>query len=83
VMRSGTVADWVKLYDSAESFDIRRRILTALENRKEAEAADKLVEIAKTSTVPSLRLEAISALMRRKDPRLAQLLDEIVNGRRP
>ena len=83
VMRSGTVADWIKLYDAAETFDVRSRIVTALENRKESEAADKLVEIAKTSTVPSLRLRAISALTRRKDPRLSQLIDEILNGRRP
>jgi len=83
VMRSGTVADWIKLYDAAESLDIRSRIMTALENRKEGEAADKLVEIAKTSTVPSLRLKAINALMRRKDPRLPKLLDEIMNGGKP
>jgi HEAT repeat protein len=82
-MRSGTVADWIKLYDAAESFDVRSRIVTALENRKESEAADKLVEIAKTSTVPSLRLRAITALTRRKDPRVSQLIDEILNGRRP
>ena len=83
VMRSGTVADWIKLYDAAESLDIRSRIMTALENRKEGDAADKLVEIAKTSTVPSLRLKAINALMRRKDPRLPKLLDEIMNGGKP
>ena len=83
VMRSGSVADWIKLYDAAASFDVRSRIVTALENRKETEAADKLVEIAKTSTVPSLRLKAISALSSRKDPRLPQLLDEIMNGRKP
>ena len=83
VMRSGSVADWIKLYDAAASFDVRSRIVTALENRKETDAADKLVEIAKTSTVPSLRLKAISALSSRKDPRLPQLLDEIMNGRKP
>jgi len=83
VMRSGSVADWIKLYDGAASFDVRSRIVTALENRKEAEAADKLVEIAKTSTVPSLRLKAINALTSRKDPRLPQVLDEIMNGRKP
>jgi HEAT repeat protein len=83
VMRSGTVAGWIALYDAAQSFDVRSRIVTALENRKEAEAADKLVDIAKTSTVPSLRLQAIRALTRRKDARVPQLLDEIMNGRRP
>ena len=80
VMRSGTIADWTSLYDAAQSFDLRSRIITSLENRKESEAGDKLVEIAKTSTVPELRVRAISALTRRKDPRLSQLLDEIVNG---
>jgi HEAT repeat protein len=83
VMRSGTVADWIALYDAAQSLDVRSRLVTALENRKETEAADKLVEIAKTSTVPSLRREALSALMRRKDPRVPQVLDEIMNGRKP
>jgi len=83
VMRSGTVADWIALYDAAQSFDVRSRIVTALENRKEPEAADKLVDIAKTSTVPSLRLQALRALSRRKDARVPQLLDEIMNGRRP
>ena len=83
VMRSGTVADWIALYDAAQSLDVRSRLVTALENRKEVEAADKLVDIAKTSTVPSLRHEALSALMRRKDPRVPQVLDEVMNGRKP
>jgi HEAT repeat protein len=83
VMRSGTTGDWIKLYDTSESLDIRSRIITALEARKEPEAANKLVDIAKTSTVPTLRLKAIGALQRQKDPRLSQLLEEILNGRRP
>jgi HEAT repeat protein len=83
VMRSGTVADWIALYDAAQSLDVRTRLVTALENRKETEAADKLVEIARLSTVPSLRREALSALTRRKDPRVPQVLDEIMNGRKP
>ena len=33
VMRSGSVADWIKLYDAAVSFDVCSRIVTALENR--------------------------------------------------
>lgn len=83
VMRLGTVADWIAVYDAAQSFNVRSRIVSALESRKEGEAADKLVDIAKTSTVQSLRLQALNALARRKDPRLPQLIDEIMNGRRP
>ena len=83
IVRSGKTADWIAVYDAAQSLGVRSRIISALESRKEPEAADKLVDIAKTSTVGSLRLQAINALVRRKDPRAAQLLDEIVNGRRP
>jgi HEAT repeat protein len=83
VVRSGTMADWIALYDGAQSYDVRNRIISALEGRKESEAADKLVDIAKTSTVPSLRVQALNALTRRKDPRVVGLLDEIMNGRRP
>lgn len=83
VVKSGKLADWIVLYDGAQSLSVRSRIISALENRKEPDAADKLVDIAKTSTVGSLRLQALNALIRRKDPRVTQLLDEIVNGRRP
>lgn len=83
IVRSGKTADWIAVYDGARSLSVRNRIISALETRKESEAADKLVDIAKTSTVGSLRLQAINALARRKDPRVAALLDEIVNGRRP
>lgn len=79
VTRSGTVADWIALYDAAQSYDVRSRIVNALENRKETEAADKLVEIARLSTVASLRREALNALIRRKDPRVPQIIDEIMN----
>jgi HEAT repeat protein len=83
VIRLGTIADWAALYDAAQSLDVRSRIVSALESRRETEAADKLVEIAKTSTVPSLRTRALKSLMNRKDPRVPQLIDEIMNGRRP
>jgi HEAT repeat protein len=82
VMRSGTISDWIKLYDAADSFEVRSRIVTALENRKESEAADKLVEIVRSSTVPSLRTRALTALTHRKDPRVPQLLEEIMSGRK-
>jgi len=79
VTRSGTVADWIALYDAAQSYDVRSRIVNALEGRKETEAGDKLVEIARLSTVASLRREALNALIRRKDARVPQIIDEIMN----
>jgi HEAT repeat protein/TolA-binding protein len=83
--RSSTVsvADLAKLYDTADSYDLRSRVVSILGNRKEPEATDKLIDIAKTSTVVSLRKEAINALARKNDPRTTQLLLDIVDGKKP
>lgn len=83
--RSSTVsvADLSKLYDTADSYDLRSRVVSILGNRKEPEATDKLIDIAKTSTVVSLRKEAINALARKNDPRTTQLLLDIVDGKKP
>ena len=56
------VADLIKLYDAADSYDIRSRIISILGNRKEPEAADKLVDIVRNSTVINIRTQAINAL---------------------
>ena len=59
LMRSNMpVSDLTKLYDAADSYELRSRIVSALENRKEPEAADKLVEIVRTSTVINIRTQA-------------------------
>jgi len=78
--RSGTIsiADLSKLYDAADSRTMREQIINALAGRKEAEATDKLVDIAKNSTDYNARRMAISALTRRNDPRARDLLKELV-----
>lgn len=83
--RSSTVsvADLAKLYDTADSYDLRSRVVNILGNRKEPEATDKLIDIAKNSTVVALRKEAINALARKNDPRTTQLLLDIVDGKKP
>ena len=83
--RSATVsiADLSKLYDTADSYDLRSRVVSILGNRKEPEATDKLIDIAKNSTVVSLRKEAINALARKNDSRTTQLLLDIVDGKKP
>jgi HEAT repeat protein/TolA-binding protein len=80
---SVTSADWSKIYDAADSYDVRSRIVQILSNRKDPESADKLIDIAKTSTVVSLRKEALNAITRRNDPRAQQLLQDILDGKKP
>ena len=84
MMRSTmSIGDLIKLYDASDSYDIRTRIVSALENRREPEAADKLYDIARNSTVINIRTQAFNALTRRKDPRSEKLLLDILDGRRP
>ena len=41
------IADVVKLYDAADSYNVRSQIVNVLGNRKEPEATDKLIDIVK------------------------------------
>jgi HEAT repeat protein len=84
-MMRGTmsVADMSKLYDAADSYDIRTRIVSALEQRKEPEAADKLYDIVKNSTDRNVKIQALNALTRRKDARSVQILQDILEGKKP
>lgn len=73
-----SIADLSKMYDNADSYDVRRQIVSALGNRKEPEATDKLIDIVKNSTVRDLRRQAIDALVNKKDQRAQQLLLDMV-----
>jgi HEAT repeat protein len=72
------VADLTSMYDAATDRWTREEIISLLEQRQEPQAADKLIDIAKTSTDPSLRRRAIEALSQKKDPRTTKLLMDIL-----
>lgn len=72
------VADLAKMYDASADRSTRDEIVSLLEQRQEPAAADKLIDIARTSTDPSMRRRAIEALSRKKDPRTAKLLMDIL-----
>jgi len=80
---TGSISDLAKLYDSADSYNMRQQIINVLANRKEPEATDKLIDIVKNSTVLQLRTQAIHALERKNDPRGIQLLQDILDGKKP
>ena len=80
VGRSSDIAirDLTGLYDQLAARELREHLISLYARRKEPEATDKLIEIAKTGTDPQLRRMAISALTRKNDPRTTQLLLEII-----
>jgi HEAT repeat protein len=67
-----------KLYDSADSQQLRQQIIRALGERKEPEAVDKLVEVAKKDTDPSIRRYAIQILARSNNPKATQALKDLL-----
>ena len=76
---SMSVADIGRLYDGATQQRFRQEIISVLGKRTEDAATDKLIDIVKNGTDPSLRRSAISALAGKNDPRATQLLLEIIN----
>jgi len=78
-MSNVSLAEVAKLYDVADARALREQILYALYQRKEPEAVDKMMEIARKDTDPQIRRTAISLLARRNDPRSKQLLAELID----
>jgi HEAT repeat protein len=78
-MSNVSLSEVAKLYDVADARSLREQILYALYQRKEPEAVDKMMEIARKDTDPQIRRTAISLLVRRNDPRSAKLLQELID----
>jgi HEAT repeat protein len=72
------ISDIGRLYDAADSRSMREQLISALASRKEPEATDKLIDIARNSTDLEMRRLAINYLSRKNDPRTTKLLMELI-----
>src|SRR5688572_14832394 len=63
-MESVNATEIAKLYDVADARALREQILSALSQRKEPEAIDKMIDIAKKDTDPQIRRTAINLITR-------------------
>lgn len=77
-METVKVEDIARLYDVADSRGMREQILSALAQRKEPQAIDKMMEIARRDTDPRIRSYAISLLGRSNNERAKELLKEMI-----
>jgi HEAT repeat protein len=68
-----------KMYDASSQRPIREAVMNLLSERKEPEALDKIVDIAKNGTDVEMRRRAINILSRSKDPRASKLLLQLVD----
>ncbi len=77
-MTTVSFAEIGRLYEIADSRSMRQQILRALSERKEPEAVDKLVEVAKKDTDPNIRSYAIQILSRSNNPKALQALKDLL-----
>ena len=81
IRQSAPVADLYRLLVEADSRSMRLSLLGAIAARREPEATDRLIEVAKTSTDPEVRNAAIRSLgqsPRKDDPKVVKALGDIL-----
>lgn len=74
------IADMAALYDRLEDAEVKEQMIFALTQYHDTAAVDKLISIAKTDKDPEMRKKAIFWLGQSRDPRVQQLLLDIING---
>ena len=83
VRQNAPIADLYKLFETADSRTMRQAIVSGLAARKEPEATDRLIDIAKRGTDPEVRAAAIRYLgqpARRDDPKVRKALADILGA---
>jgi HEAT repeat protein len=73
------ISDFSRLYDGNKDREIKEQIIFTLSQRRETEAVDKLMSIAKSDADKELRSKAIFWLGQSRDPRVAKFLEELIN----
>jgi TolA-binding protein len=73
-------ADLIALYGKVRENEVKGQIIWVLSMKNEAAATDKLIEIARRDPDVEMRKKAIFWLGQSQDPRVKQLLLDIING---
>lgn len=74
-------ADLIALYDKVRDTEVKGQLIWVLSSKNETGATDKLIDIAKHDPDVQMRKKAIFWLGQSHDPRVKQLLLDIINGR--
>lgn len=73
------IAELIKLYDTTTDASLKQSLIALYMRNGERAAIDKLIAIVKSEDNLSVRRSAINQLTRSDDPRVKQVLQEIVN----
>ena len=75
-----SIADVSAMYGRLTDRELKEQVIFVLSQRNEREATDKLIDIAKHDPDIELRKKAVFWLGQRDDPRVRQLLEEMINN---
>lgn len=75
------LGDLIQAYDRMPEVEMKEQVIFVLSQRRESEATDKLIAIARSDRNQRLRERATFWLTQRNDPRVTQLLMEILERR--
>lgn len=74
------IADLASMYGRLDDRELKEQVIFVLSQRGESAATDKLIDIAKHDSDVELRKKAIFWLGQRDDPRVRQLLEELITS---
>lgn len=77
--RGTSMAELTGLYDRMSNREMKDQLIFVYSQRREREAVDKLMDIAKRDTDRELRKKAVFWLGQSKDPRAAEFLMQLIN----
>lgn len=74
-------SELIALYDRLTDAPLKEQLIWVLSDSRDPAATDKLIEIAKSDRNQEMRKKALFWLGQKNDPRVRQLLLDIINGR--
>ena len=77
--RTTSLAELTALYDRMRSREMKDQLIFVYSQRREKEAVDKLMDIARKESDRELRKKAVFWLGQSKDPRAAEFLMQLIN----
>jgi HEAT repeat protein len=78
--RGTSMAELTGLYDRMKNREMKEQLIFVYSQRRDKEAIDKMMTIAKTDPDRELRKKAIFWLSQSKDPRVAEFLMSLINN---
>jgi hypothetical protein len=78
-MREVPFSELAGMYDRIQNREMKEQLIFVYSQRREADAVDKMMDIARRETDRELRKKAIFWLSQSRDPRVAEFLLEVIN----